>query len=340
MLTCAAGVLAGCESTTSGPDNKITTGPSARTLFVVNEGNFGKSNSSLDAILFRNQNSKLDTIINHGVASGLGLGNDILVVGNKVIVLDNGSNTIDILDADSLRMISSISLGLDKPNKMALISNDTLLVTRRGRTSAALIDLKSAKLVDSIPLAAMSYAVAVLNGKAYITTGAKSYDGPWDVTVVDLKSRTITNTFFATGSPEQAFADSTHNTVVIGMNPDYDKVSPKFYFISANDVITDSITVGTPFDLPQIVSGKPEYLILQKDIYDFTVADHNLSAPLYHSDSALYNGYYDAKGQDIYVGRYEFVNGGGKVDVIHVPAKSLSWSFSTGIAPAHFAFYH
>ncbi len=49
----------------------------------------------------------------------MGEGNDILVAGNRVVVLDNAANSIYIVDADSLRKLATISMGTDGPNKIA-----------------------------------------------------------------------------------------------------------------------------------------------------------------------------------------------------------------------------
>ena len=93
LTAVAALMIAGCESPTNPPSNIITVAPSP-TLFVVNEGFFGHNNSSLDAMLFKTDSGKTDTISDHNVLSGMGEGNDILLNGNRAIILDNGANSI------------------------------------------------------------------------------------------------------------------------------------------------------------------------------------------------------------------------------------------------------
>src|SRR3974390_1995270 len=80
--------LSACEHSTTTPQNPIPIPASTRTLLVVNEGNFGKTNSTMDAILFRDSSSHYDTTHALNVLTGMGEGNDVLVVGNEVFVID------------------------------------------------------------------------------------------------------------------------------------------------------------------------------------------------------------------------------------------------------------
>src|SRR5580700_4826919 len=101
-------VIAGCESATTNDNIPVTPAPSNRTLFAVSEGGYGSNNSRLDAILFQHDSAGYDTLDKQGVLTGMGEGNDILLAGNHVVVLDNAANSIYIVDADSLRKLATI----------------------------------------------------------------------------------------------------------------------------------------------------------------------------------------------------------------------------------------
>jgi hypothetical protein len=181
----------------------------------------------------------------------------------------------------------------------------------------------------------------VLNKKAYVTTGATAYGGPWNLDIVDLSTRRVVRKVPLGGTPEQALVDSLQLEVIVGMAADYATFAPQFYFIDAgNDVVTDSLTVGTPMDDAQITTGLPYFLITGGDVYPLAHATHTLGTSLIHSATAFYKGFFDATGKDLYLGVYDFTSGTGRVDVYHTPTAALTWSISTGIAPGHFAFYH
>ena len=109
-------VLAGCESATTSVNNPVTPAPSNRTLFAVSEGAFQSNNSRLDAILFQHDSTGYDTLDKPGVLTGMGEGNDILVAGTRVVVLDNAANSIYIVRwQDSLRKLATISIFRREP---------------------------------------------------------------------------------------------------------------------------------------------------------------------------------------------------------------------------------
>ncbi|MDP4198880.1 MAG: hypothetical protein Q8922_10940 [Bacteroidota bacterium] len=346
-LLCA-GTLPSCSSTTAPPQSNliplaihdtIELASSDRALYVVNEGNFGKLNSSLDVVVFHSRLTTSDTTIYHGVLAGLGAGNDVAFNGDELLVLDNGSNLLDLGSENPLQSMSALPMGVDMPNKMAVIGTNRLLVTRRASNSAAIVDLSQSAIVDSIPLGEPSVAVAVLNNKAYITTG--SYTGPWHLKIVDLVSHAVKKTIPLGGSPEQAVADSTSSNIIIGMIGDYATVSPQFYFVNATtDLIADSLTVGTPKDDAELTTGSKHFIIMGSDIYALNAPTHQLGASLVHASSPLYKGFYDGSTNQIFAGLYDFTSGAGKVEVYDATTGLLKWSFATGIGPAHFAFYH
>jgi hypothetical protein len=335
MLLC---LLSACESSTTTVNNPIIVAPSP-SLFVVNEGNFGDKNSTLDAVLFRTDSGKKDTTIDHNILpTGMGEGNDILIVGNHVLVLDYGSNTLNIIDADSLRLLSTISFGLNGPNKMALIGPNMLLVTLRSSTIAAIVDLTKNAIVDSGTIGEPVVAVAVLNNKAYITSG--TYNPPGHLNILDLATNKIIQRIWLRNTPEQCVADSANNQVIIGTAGDYDTVPPAIYFVnSASDSFVDSLVVGSPSSDGEVTIGSRHFLIIAGDVYPLSGPTHTLPNPLISSKTTFYKGFYDAVANDLYLGEYNFNVAAGKVDVFDGMTGAAKWSFASGIGPAHFAFY-
>ena len=283
-----------------------------RSLLILNEGNFGKTNSSLEEDLLHRAGANTDTILEQNILP------------------------------DSVHdVLGSIPMGLDAPNKMALIAPDTMLVTRRNTTSAALVEINTSRLADSIPLGGVSIAVAVLHNKAYITTGATEYGGPFHVVVFDLASRKIVKTLLLPESPEQAVADSTSGTIIIGTSGDGSTTSGKLYFINAtSDAITDSLTPGTPADDPELTTGSKHFLIMGPKIYPISGPIHQLPPPIIDGATAYYKGMYDVASDALYLGNPGDYSNPGELDVYSASTGKLLWSQSAGIIPGHFAFYH
>ena len=357
LLSVLGGTLASCESSTTPPAKAIDTTivtKGDRALFVVSEGAYDHSNGTLDVFLFHHtisihdSGSVSDTTVSDsmyhehpGVLTGMGLGNDILITGNRALVVDNGSNELDVVDADSLKSIASIPISLDAPNKIALIAPNKLLVTRRNTTSAAIVDLSVNSITDSIPLGGASIAVAVLNNKAYITTGASAYSGPYALKIVDLVTHNVIKTLSLPESGEQALPDSTSGTIIIGMSGDGTTTSSKIYFVNAmTDAIVDSLTPGTPMDDPELTTGSKHYIVMGTKVYTLTVPSHQLSAPIVQSSTYYYKGTYDAATNALYLGNAGNFSNSGTIDAYDATTGKLLWSQPAGIAPGHFAFYH
>ncbi len=345
-----AAIFASCKSSTAPEQSNliplsvrdtISIASGDRALFIVNEGSYPTANASLDVIVFHAASSVVDTLVHVPELSGMGGGNDILVSGNKLLLVDNGSNLVDVGSVTPLQSMSGIPVGLDAPNKMALIGANLLLVTRRLATSAAIIDLTTNTITDSIPLGGVSVAVAVLNNKAYITTGASEYSGPYHLNVVDLSTRQVTKTFNLPLSGEQALPDSSSGNIIIGMSGDGTTTSSKLYFINAtSDVITDSLTPGTPADDPELTTGSKHFIVMGTNVYPLAVPTHQLPAPIVRGTVAYYKGMYDATSDALYLGNAGDFTNPGSMDVYSASTGKLLWSHPAGIAPGHFAFYH
>src|ERR1017187_8254743 len=236
---------------------------SDRELLVLNEGNFGKTNSTLDAVLFHHNGLTVDTIVER-----------------------------NLLPDSTRQLIATIPLGLDGPNKMALIGSNLLLVTCRNTTNALLIDLTKNAVVDSISIGEPVVAVAALNNKAYITSG--TYNPPGHLNVVDLTTKIIKRTWLR-NTPEQCVVDSANNQVIIGTAGDYDTTSPAIYFVnSTSDLIADSLTVGPPTSDGEVTIGPKHYLIVAGNVYPLSTPTHQLPPPLISSSATYYKGFYDA----------------------------------------------
>jgi hypothetical protein len=331
-------LLAGCESATTPPANPLTIVPSTRTLFAISEGN-GNKNSTLDAILFHHDSTGYDTIDNHGILIGMSEGNDILINGNRVIVLDNGANSIYIVDADSLKKLATISMGTDGPNKMALISQNLLLVTRRNQTSAAIIDLTANVIVDTIGIGEPSIAVAVLDNKAFITGG--TYTSTAHLHVIDLASRQqITSTVILT-DPERAVADSSSGQIVLASEGVYQTVAGRIYWVNAStNALVDSANASNDSVAITFTTGGRVSLIENGTLRALDNVNHVIGSTILSNDTSYYEGCYDATSNAYYLGNAGAYSNNGTIATYNGTSGAFLWSRSAGIAPAHFAFYH
>ena len=129
-IFCICVFLAACKSATAPEvpnlipmamnDTLKLSATTNRVLYILNEGNFGKANSSLDAVVFGQ-----DTVVHH-LLTGLGGGNDILFDQGEILFVDNGSNMLDFFNASGASTDYESPFGLTAPNQMAIIAPNFL----------------------------------------------------------------------------------------------------------------------------------------------------------------------------------------------------------------------
>ena len=94
-------------------------GGSFSKLFVLNEGNFQKNNSTLDFLRFSDGNYVSDAFgsMNPAVVQGLGdTGNDLALNDGKLWLVMNGSGYVHVLDAKDETLVASVAVP-DPKNK-------------------------------------------------------------------------------------------------------------------------------------------------------------------------------------------------------------------------------
>ncbi len=335
-----AGTLSSCESTTTAPnttpDSTAIVKSGDRAVFIGNEGG-GSENSSVDAVIFRSQ-PVADTIKVRNVLTHLGEVNDIRIVGNRAYVVDNASNQLIVLNADSLKEEASLVLGTNGPNKVVQIAPNELLVTQRASNSAAIVSMTTNTVVDSIPAGLSNAAAGALDGNVWISTSI--YQKPGAISCYQISNKTRKTMLQVVSSPEEVFVDSTHDQIVVACMGDYNSVPPVIYFIDGTTLaIRDSLVAGAPGSLQNTVFGDRLYLIEGNTVEAVDLTSHIKTSWLMNSTNTYYNGGYDPKDHALYLGRSDYT-GETMVDVYSASTAALKWSFPAGIAPAHFAFYH
>ena len=358
LLLALVGALASCESSTSvAPPTVIvphdTVTSTDRVLFIEDEGQFGSNNSALDAVIFRNTLHihdsgtvhdtvrGVDTIIRTGstaILTDMGEANDSLVVGKSVVVLDNGGR-LRFVDADALTQSAALDLGPTSPNKMALVGSNQILVTERADSLIPIIDISNRTVVKTINVGKSNAAVGVLGGKIFVTIS--EYQKPGSVVITDVANTSSSNTLPIGSGPEEVIVDSANNQVIVRCDGDNKSVPPAVYFIDGTTLkIKDSIVLGNVGAQTQCFLGDKLYAINGGQVISIDPVSQTVLGTVVTADgaTAYYNGYYHLG--NLYLGISDFSGPTGKVDVVDAATGKFKWQIITGIAPAHFAFYH
>lgn len=171
-------------------------------LFVLNEGNFLKNNSTLDFLRFSDGNYVSDAFgsMNPTVPQGLGdTGNDLALRDGKLWLLMNGSSTVHILDAEDETLIASVAI----PDPRYVAFDDTYAYVssyagavfggEAAKGKVFRINRKTYKTEGSVETGCQPEGVAVAGNKLYVANSG-GYNTVHDdfVSVVDLDSFAVT----------------------------------------------------------------------------------------------------------------------------------------------------
>ena len=188
---CAAALLSGCNNEDEKlllPDTQTTT-PGNGSFYLLNEGNYGQNNATLD--FFDAEDGTYYTNIypsrNPEVAMELGgTGTDLKIYENRLYAVMNGSHKVEIMTADSAKHIADV----DVPNCRYICFEGGYAYVSSYTAQVYKIDIAAAKVVDSVSVGREPEEMAVVGGKLYVAnSGGYSYlSGEYDstVSVIDL----------------------------------------------------------------------------------------------------------------------------------------------------------
>jgi hypothetical protein len=165
-------------------------GEFANGIFVLNEGNYGSGNASVTFV-----DPKLENATNNIYSSSNGgelLGDtaqDLAFYEEKVFIILNVSNTIEVIDRNTFTSLGIIDKGLNNPRKIAF-KNETAYVTNWGDPANPDDDYVALYNVERLS-GGYHYSVPegpediiIENGKVYVAhTGGHSFNNK--ITVID-----------------------------------------------------------------------------------------------------------------------------------------------------------
>lgn len=350
-------VLIGCESDPGtgpiqGRDTTIVTNDT-RALYVLNEGQFGKSNASLDVLLINrtttiiDSTNRKDTLITFDTLyqkdriANLGdVGNDVKLINGRLYVVLNGSNQIVVVDPNNATEVSRINFPVgSSSNKIANIGGGKALVSQLYGSNVSVLDLNTNTVTGSLEIERSSVDIGVLNNKAFITADSQS------VVIWDLASNTLSKTVTVPYAPQQIVVDSADNQIIVACQGNFLDVTSNSYLVWINattgDIIkTEQVGAGS-YSIGRLIPGQGKiFLLAGSQVKTIDLVSRTINAtPLISTSKFYYGGAYDPTSGNLYLGDPASFTSAGTIDVYNASTGSLLKSYEAGIAPAHFAFY-
>lgn len=196
--------------------------------FVVNEGGFGNSNTSI-SFYDRSANTMTNDVF--AKKNGRPLGDQaesITVYDGKAYVVVQHSAKIEVINADDFSSVNTISTGIESPRYFLPITAHKAYVSDWGdgfTGSVKVIDLDKMMVTNTIATGKGPNEMILKDGKVYVANSG-GYDNDNTISVIDVSKDAVTSTITVGDNPNSLRFDKDGNLWVLGAgkfayNPDY-----------------------------------------------------------------------------------------------------------------------
>ncbi len=347
----ALSVLASCRK----DHNKPTTDtPAAQRqgLYILNQGNFTKTNSTLTYYNFSAKalTPDLFSSVNGRILGGVG--NDVEIYGAKMYIVMNTSNTVEVVDAKTSKSLKQLYFtsnnqatgGAGRQPRYVVFNKNKAFISSYDGT-VAVLDTASLTIDKFITVGRNPEHMAVANGKLYVAnSGGLSYaTGDYDktVSVIDLTSLAVVKTITVVINPNNVVADANGNVYVQSVG-DYVNVPNSLTIIDDN---ADVVKSSAAFDGGSLmVQGSTLYCITSGgkikviDTKTQAVTSTNFITDGTTFDSPFYINM-DSKTGELFVTDAKDYNSAGTVTAFDKTGKK-EYSLTAGISPGSIAFLY
>ena len=376
-MLCGAFILGACQKIEQREDHYddesltgvVVTMPNyssnAKKLFVLNEGNMGSNNASLDFLRLQYGLYISDAFkqMNPSIGAGLGdVGNDIVVIGNEAWIVVNNSGIVEVISALDEKEIKAISI--PTPRFIAFDDKYAYVTSWAGayidyatyegsnpKGQVYRIDLKTKEVKGSVEVGYQPEGIAYSNGKLYVANSGglssmlpPSYSYDNTVSIIDAASFTVTQTVNVQVNLKNVYSDGNGNIYVTSLGNYYDVHSGIYMFKDSSPEssvkISDYVSVSNIYE-------RSVFCVGTESEFDWEATSHNYNAFVIENGKKT-DFYLDlAYGTPYSIGILDyntlFVGDAGDYfnpgTVTCYWHGNKVWTVEAGVSPGHFAFY-
>jgi YVTN family beta-propeller protein len=223
--------------------------PSAKGVYILNEGTWGRGNSTLsyyDLESFKAYNDVYGTV--NGVPIG-DVGNQVVLRNDRGYIVVNNSDRIEIFDLATTRNVGTLSLGGGKsPRQMAFADDSIALLTASYDNSVLVLNVRSLSVLQRIPVGDNPEGIAITRGKAYVANSG--FGAGKTVSVIDVTGRSVLRTIPVGDNPNGVVVSEDGMVWVVCAgsydfsNPANDTPAKLKVIDPVSDQVIDSVFIG------------------------------------------------------------------------------------------------
>lgn len=316
-------------------------------IFILNEGGFGSSNSSVSFVDASGQVS--NSIYNQVTGMNLGdVAQSIGLNGDNAYIVVNNSSTVEVVNRYTFTHVATVTTSILNPRFIVFNGNKGYISNWGDPTNpaddyVAVLNLETNLVDGTIPVAEGPEKLLVNNGKLYVAQkGGYNYGNT--VSVIDLNSQTLSTEIPVADVPDSMVIENGKLFVICSGKPSFtgDETVAKVFKINAA-----TNTIETSLSFPE--ASHPSYLqadngslyyLLESDVYrlnpvTFQLENTALFSPTADGVQVLYG--FSAHNSKFYVAdAKDFVSNGEAL--VYDTNGAITQRFTVGVNPNSFYF--
>ena len=151
--------------------------------YVVNNGNWKKNDGTVASLDTVNKTWTVNDLYMQANGSGIGDAQDLVLADGKIFVTSTTSSKIEVLDKDG-KLLSTVAMPNKEPRYIAQYEDNVYFTAYSGYVYK--MNIGSYQLTDSVQVGDHPEALAVADGKIYVTISG--YGKGKSLAVVDIKT--------------------------------------------------------------------------------------------------------------------------------------------------------
>lgn len=318
----------------------------AEGVFVVNEGNFGEGDGSITHFSKSTEEISFKVFSDKNSEKPLGdVVQSMAIVGNNAYIIVNNSNKVEVVEAETMKGITTIE-DVSLPRYMAANSENGYLTEwvkfgENGRV--AVIDLGNNNIVNTIEVGqGAEFPLLTGNNSLYVSNTFEN-----TISIINTTSESVEGLITVANSPGQMVTDANGKVWVI-CTGGYDENWAPLNDGGLYRIDPSSNTVEASFDfntnagskLAISPGGDRIYYAIGNVVYSHDITDSELSSTPFITNEdfvGLYGIGVDPMTGNIYLADNKGFQGNGRV-YYYSPDGEIIDSFEAGRGPNGFAF--
>ena len=314
-------------------------------VYILNEGGFTKSNSSL-SIYVPDSNKVYPDVFNAANNRSLGdVANDIVFYNTKAYIVVNNSHKIEIISTDTHKLLGTISVPGSSPFKIIILNESKGYFTNLYKGTVTAFNPTSYTIIkENIFVGLNPQGITAANGKIFVCNSGYGYDST--ISVIDPTIDSVIATIKVGKNPTDISVDNDGEVIVL--NNGFTDFSNSSNDTPGSISVIDpkSFSVVSTISLPLALFGHPNELAVSNKGYGFTVVKNgitkfdtksNLIVSSQFIPKTPYSIAVDNVTERIYLGDAKDYNSNGKIFVYEKNA-ILKDSVTVGIIPGTIIF--